>query len=247
MGTDYLSGKTALVTGAAFRIGRSIALTLAENKVNVIIHSLDEEKEGALETQEGCTQHGVKAWTVSADFSKIKSAEKLFIRLPKAVKKVDFLINSASTFNASTIKDISLPDLEKSLTVNAIAPLLLSRTFAAQTRTGVIINILDTRISGYDLKHTAYQLSKNMLSDLTCMMAREFAPKIRVNGIAPGNILPPPGKGEAYLDKLSGRNLLLRHGTVDDISDTVLFLLQNSFITGEIIFVDGGQNLKEAY
>jgi len=247
MSFDFFAGKTALVTGAAFRIGRAIALTLAENKVNVIIHHIDEEKQGALETQKGCTQYGVKAWTVASDFSKAKNAEKLFIRLPKAVKKVDFLINSASTFNFSTIKDISLPDLEKSLTVNAIAPLLISRAFAAQTRTGVIVNILDTRISGYDLKHTAYQLSKNMLSDLTCMMAREFAPRIRVNGVAPGNILPPPGKGEAYLDKQSSRNLLLRHGTVDDIAEAVLFLLSNRFITGEIIFVDGGQSLKEAY
>ncbi len=94
------------------------------------------------------------------------------------------------------------------------------------------------------MNHAAYQLSKNMLYNMTKMMAVEFAPQIRVNGIAPGLILPPKEKDEVYLKQQYRKNLFNCSGRLSDITDAVIFLLTNTFITGEVMFIDGGQNLK---
>jgi NAD(P)-dependent dehydrogenase (short-subunit alcohol dehydrogenase family) len=105
--------------------------------------------------------------------------------------------------------------------------------------------MLDSRIAGLDMSHVAYILSKRALAALTEMMAVEFAPGIAVNGVAPGLILPPPGKDEAYLDELAKGLPLKRHGNPGDIADAVMYLLRSDFVTGQVIFVDGGRRLLE--
>jgi len=128
--------------------------------------------------------------------------------------------------------------------VNALAPLLLSRSFAMGPNAEAIVNFLDTMTFDYDKQHIAYHLSKRMFHALTQMMALEFAPRIRVNAIAPGLVLPPEGKDAAYLERLKNSNPLQRVGSPEGITAAVLFLLRSGFITGQTLFVDGGRHLR---
>ena len=111
---------------------------------------------------------------------------------------------------------------------------------------GKIVNLLDSRIVGYDFPHAAYYLSKRLLAILTEMAALKFAPSISVNAVAPGLILPPPGKDQSYLQELSASVPLQRHGGPQDIVDALLYLLKSEFLTGQVIYVDGGRHLRES-
>lgn len=241
---NYLKGKTALVTGATRRIGRAVACALAESKVNVVIHHHTAEGKDVDDVVAHVQGLGVKSWGLQADLSNIDEVGSFFEKTRDMAGGIDFLINNASIFVPSTLSTLTMQELNHTLMINAIAPLKLSQHFAQQTQEGCIVNMLDSRIKQYDLNHAAYQLSKNMLYHITEMMAIECAPHIRVNGVAPGLILPPEDKDEAFLQKQIHRNLLQRSGKMSDITDAVLFLLSNTFITGEILFIDGGQNIK---
>ncbi len=150
-------------------------------------------------------------------------------------------------FLPDTLMDVGFGDVTRHLQVNAWAPFVLSRDFARLAERGKIINLLDTRITGYDRTHVAYVLSKRMLSVLTMMCALEFAPEFTVNAVAPGLILPPAGKDESYLDGLAKTVPLRKHGGPGDIADAVLYLLKSDFVTGQIIYVDGGRHLGEEH
>lgn len=156
---------------------------------------------------------------------------------------VDVLINSASLYTEERMGDLSPESLMTNVNLNALAPFLLSRAFAQQNREGSIVNFLDTRIDDYDENHVSYHLSKRMLFSITRMMAMEFAPKVRVNAVAPGLILPPEGKDDSYLQKLASTNPLNAHGGPADIVSTVLYLLRSPFVTGQVIYVDGGRHM----
>ena len=140
--------------------------------------------------------------------------------------------------------DFTQEELLANLQVNALSPLWLCRAFAAQQRAGAVVNFLDTRISDYDREHAAYHLSKRMLHALTKMLALELAPRIRVNAVAPGLILPPPGQDETYLRRHINTNPLRRIGTPEGVAAAALFLLRSAFVTGQVIYVDGGRHLK---
>ena len=239
-----LEGKTALVTGATKRIGRAIAHALTENHVNVIVHYCTAADNEVEETITSIKVPGVKIWKYHSDFSNIDNVDELFDKIQSTIGTVDFLINNASVFPSSTLTGLSIQELNQTLTINSIAPFRLSQHMANQKQEGCIINILDSRIRQYDMSHGAYQLGKNMLYHITEMMALEFAPNIRVNGIAPGLILPPKEKDEVYLKQQYNRNLFNRSGKLSDITDAVIFLLTNTFITGDVMFIDGGQSLK---
>lgn len=238
-----LSGKIALITGGAKRIGKAIAFALASNGTNIVIHYKSSEKEAENIAKE-IENLGVKAWIIKADLSISSEAENLIPNIRKETGDIHILINNASIFDKSKLIDFSTEVLMDNIRINALAPLLLSRSFAEQKIEGNIVNFLDTKIIEYDKEHTAYHLSKLMLFSMTKMMALEFAPLVRVNAIAPGLILPPPGQDISYLEKLSVTNPLKKFGSPDDITNAVLFLLSSDFITGQVIFVDGGYHLK---
>lgn len=239
-----LDGKTALVTGAAKRIGRGIALALADAGVNVVVHYRESVAEAdKLHTE--LVARGVKSWLLKADFDDTEAPRRLISGVIAAAGSLDFLVNSASLFLPSTIANMDFTSLMRHLQVNTWSPLVLSREFTHQVGRGKIINMLDSRISGHDRSHVAYILSKQALAVLTEMMAIEFAPGITVNGVAPGLILPPPGKDSDYLDDLAKGIPLKRHGDPGDIADAVLYLLRSDFVTGQVIFVDGGRRLME--
>ena len=240
---SWLTGKTALVTGAAKRIGRAAVLALAAQGVNVVVHYRTSSAEAEAVAAES-REIGVQSWTLSANLREPEAAESLIPRAIETSGPIQILINNASIFTPSHLTDFTLTDLADNVQIKAISPLLLARALAAQNIDGAIINFLDTRFTEYDTEHAAYHLSKRMLFTLTRMMALEFAPAIRVNAIAPGLILPPPGQDMAYLEKLKSTNPLHRIGSPRAITDTVLFLLKSEFITGQVIFVDGGYHMK---
>lgn len=239
-----LSGRTALVTGGAKRLGRAIAEALASEGADIVVHYRTSEDE-AREAGEQLRQVGVQAWTVQADLADAEQAQTLMGRSSElAGRAPDILVNSASIFTPSGVLDFDAVELERQLAVNTLAPLYLSRSFAESTSEGQIINMLDARMLEFDEEHAAYHLSKRALFTLTRMLALELAPDIRVNGIAPGLILPPPGEDEAYLEGLAHTVPLNRHGSADDIVRAVMFLVHSPFVTGQVIYVDGGRHMK---
>jgi len=238
-----LAGKTALVTGSARRLGRATVLALAEQGADVVVH-YHRSREAAEETAESVRQSGVRAWTVCADLSDSQQSQALLARAVERAGPIDFLVNNASIFEPGRLRTFSADDLARNVQVNALAPLDLARSFAAQDRAGAIVHFLDAKVVTYDTANVAYHLSKRMLFSLMRMMALEFAPAVRVNAVAPGAILPPPGKDEAHLRALASMNPLNRVGDPEAITDAVLFLLRSEFITGQVIFVDGGYHLR---
>jgi NAD(P)-dependent dehydrogenase (short-subunit alcohol dehydrogenase family) len=127
--------------------------------------------------------------------------------------------------------------------VNLKAPLLLMRDFGRAVESGQIINLLDTRIQSWRSTYLAYSVSKMALADLTRMAARELGPDIRVNGICPGLVLEPPGADAGYLERLASHIPLRRRGGVEDIVGAVLYLVEHEFVTGQLMYVDGGEQL----
>jgi len=240
---QILKGKVALITGASRRLGRALAIALAEEGVHVVAHDrrdLEAETAKVCDEVVGC---GAKSWKVSADLQHPEEYESLISRSLQVAGSLDILINNASLFLPSTLAEVSFGDVTKHMHVNAWAPFLLSREFLRLAGRGKIINILDTKISGYDNGHVAYILSKQMLASLTRYCALEFAPAITVNAVAPGLILPPEEKDDQYLEQLAQSIPLRRHGAPADISDAVIYLLKSDFVTGQTIYVDGGRHL----
>lgn len=238
-----LASRTALITGGAKRLGRATALALASEGADVVVHYRGSEAD-ARNTATEIEKAGRRAWTLQADLADAAQAEALIPRAIRMAGPIDILINNASIFPIDQVVDFSPADLAVNVQVHAMSPLQLGRAFAAQNRSGDIINFLDSRVTDYDREHASYHLSKRMLYTLTRLLAVEFAPQIKVNAVAPGLILPPPGKDEAYLEQLKTTNFLQRYGRAEDIAAAVVFLLNSDFITGQVIFVDGGRHLK---
>ncbi|MFP4172827.1 MAG: SDR family oxidoreductase [Candidatus Hydrogenedentota bacterium] len=238
-----LAGHTALITGGAKRLGRAVTEALAGAGADVCIHYRNSADEAA-ELAGRLRGQGRQAWTARCDLADSEDVAAFLPRVIKEAGAVDILINNASIFPESTLMDFTAEEFHENVSVNALAPVLLGRAFAKRAQAGHIINFLDTRIVSYDRTHAAYHLSKRTLFTLTRMMALEFAPAIRVNAIAPGLILPPEGKTEAYLEQYAHTNPMQTYGSPEDIADTVLFFLKTGFITGQIIYVDGGRHMK---
>jgi pteridine reductase len=243
MKTD-LQGKTALITGGGRRIGKAIALALAEAGANIVIHYPTSPDE-TVELHEALEKAGVKSWTIKADFEREEECKTLIHRALEITGSLDILINSASIFLPGSLMEVEFKDMLRHIQVNSWAPFVLTREFVRMSGQGKIINLLDTRIRGYDFAHVAYILSKNLLYHLTAMTALAFAPKVTVNGIAPGMILPPPGRDDKYLDQRTDTVPLKRHGAPDEIVKAVLYLATADFVTGQVIYVDGGRHLME--
>ena len=197
-----LEGRNALVTGAARRIGRAISLALAREGANVAVHYSGSKRE-AVELAAELEGLGAQTVALRADLSDPEELAGLVDRAREALGTIEILVNNASIFPSDTLETVDLEGIERNLEINAWAPLVLTRAFAAQCERGHVINLLDSRVAGFDRTHAAYILSKHVLSAITRATALELAPAIAVNGIAPGLILPPAGKDEEYVDRLA--------------------------------------------
>ena len=241
-----LRGRTALVTGAARRLGRATVLALAGQGCNVVVH-YGRSKQEAEALCEEIRPTGVSAWAVPCDLADPNEVELVFQRVVSQAGAIDILVNNASIFNEETLRQTTGQSMWENMQIHAVAPLILSRAMARQGRPGHIVNMLDTRVTVYDRQHASYHISKRVLLTLTRMLAVELAPDIAVNAVAPGLILPPEGQDESYLQNLSSTNPLRRHGDPSDVVEAILFLLRSRFITGQVIYVDGGYHIRGSY
>lgn len=238
-----LDRQRILVTGGGVRVGREISLALAQMGAELLIHYRT-SSDAAEETAERIRTEGGKADTVCGDLSKEKGALQV-MEQATADGPLQGLVNNAAVFNRSPLANSSRQTFLDEFGPNLFGPLELMRAFAAQTRQGVVINLLDRRIAAHDAGAVPYHLSKVALAEATRLAAIEFAPGIRVNGIAPGPILPPPGReGEEDYLKTHGGRTLLDHGcSPADIAAAAVYLFQAPAVTGQVIFIDAGQHL----
>ena len=234
--------KTALVTGGAKRIGAEIVKRLAELGYNIALHynsSIDNAKKIKREVELA----GIICKLFQCDFTEEGKVSTLIKEVKKEFPGLILLINNASIFIREKIINTENHIYNKIFNINFKAPFILSRDFSKNVNKGNIINIIDTKIAKNDFKYSAYTLSKKALADFTLMSAIEFAPGIRVNGIAPGLILPPAGETDEYLEKIAKNIPLKKKGEINDVINALEFLLNNEYITGQIIYVSGGQQL----
>ena len=240
-----LEGRTALVTGAGKRLGRAIAEALAARGASLVLHcrTSGEEAEGLVRA---LAASGTRAMVLRADLSDPPAAAALVERAAREAGPLDILVNNASVFGEETLEQLSAESVRRNVDVNALSPFYAARAFARQGRPGVMVNLLDTMIRDYDRKHLPYHLSKRMLFTLTRDMAVEYAPRVRVNAVAPGLVLPPEGADESYLRALEHTNPLHTHGAAEDVARAVLFLVESPFVTGQVVYVDGGRHLRGA-
>ncbi|MBO1350688.1 MAG: SDR family oxidoreductase [Hormoscilla sp. GUM202] len=232
----------ALVTGGVRRIGRAIAQELASLGYDLAIH-YHSSSASAERLRVQIQSQGRTCKIYQANLERDRDILNLLARVKADFQDLEVLVNNASIFEPATIKNTEMELFDRHLAVNLKAPFFLIRDFARFVGTGNIINIIDTRMSKNDYTYAAYTLAKKSLADLTSMAALELAPDIRVNGIAPGFILAPEGASQDYLDKLKQKLPMCQQGNVKQICQAMIYLLENDFVTGQLLFVDGGQHL----
>jgi NAD(P)-dependent dehydrogenase (short-subunit alcohol dehydrogenase family) len=238
-----LKNQTVLVTGGAVRMGRAIAHRLASAGAHIVIHYRHSEEEAEALRSELESRYPVRAFTVQADLSGQDACDQLIENAVKEAGSLNVLINNAAVFNKDRIPDVTEKKVMDELWPNLLSPLFLIRRFAGQPGAAKVVNMLDRRITSDDTSCVPYLLSKQGLHSLTRLAALEYAPRIAVNGVAPGAILPPPGEGKGYLKEHAGPVPLERECTETEIADAVAFLLENDALTGQVLFIDGGQHL----
>ncbi len=238
-----LKDRTILVTGGARRIGRAIVLAIAKAGGTVIIH-YRLSAQAAEQTKNDVRALGREAWTVSADLTKPGEIEQL-VQATARAGNLTGLVNNASVFERMSPTQTSLQEWEKHLAVNLTAPFLLCQAFSTLVpdgKKGNIVNVLDWRADRPGSDHFPYVVSKAALKAMTKALAVSLAPDITVNGLSLGAILPPdkePAKAGILDDVPAGR-----WGDLSEVQEAAVFLLSGpSYMTGEILQLDGGRHL----
>jgi pteridine reductase len=247
MTTIDLKGKIALVTGSARRLGKAIALDLARHGMNLVVHH-NRSPQDAEATAAEIRVLGVNAVVVQADQSRPADVTRMFDEIRQHYGRIDLLVNSAANFESGSILDITYEDWQRSLSVNLDGPFLCSQHAAKLMRStgigGVIINIADITAVRPAKGFPAHSVSKAGLLSLTEVLAKSLAPDIRVNAIIPGSILRDEGNSPEQWQAI-GECLPLGHtGDPSDISQAVIFLATQTFITGATLRIDGGDYLR---
>ncbi len=236
---------TALITGGARRIGRAIALALAQAGYGVALHANRSRKEAEALAGD-IASNGGRASVVLADLADDAAVRKL-VPAAAAFGPLTLLVNNASEFAEDEIATLEAAHFARTMAVNLGAPLLLAQGFAAQAPAGAvasIVNILDQRVLKPTPRFLSYTLSKSALHTATMTLAQALAPAVRVNGVAPGPTLPSP-RQSAELFAAQARALPLQRGpTPQDIAAAVVYLAGAKSVTGAVIAVDGGQHLS---
>jgi len=239
--------KTIFITGAAKRIGKEIALCFSEMGWNIIIHYNSSKNDAQVLADEINGANPDSAITVQGNLDVKEDVEKVINEVRDAFPTIDLLINNASTFYPTPIEDISEEHWDKLVGSNLKGPLFLIKGLKDQLKEskGSIINITDTNLSKGVANYSIYSAAKAGLESITKGLARELAPDIKVNAIAPGAMLEPPDVTwtEEQKSKVISSIPLNRMGSEKDISEAVKFLAKSSYITGQIVKVDGGRSL----
>ena len=238
--------KTALVTGAAKRIGRAIATALARAGYDIAVHygtSRDDAQAVAAELQ----SFGVRAVPVQADLGKVDQAARLMADARDALGPVTVLVNNASVFADDRVATVTAESWRTHIDTNLLAPILLAQAFAAQAdlpEGASIINLIDQRVLKPSPVFFSYGLSKAGLWHATRILAQDLAPRIRVNAIGPGPTLKSIHQTQADFDREARATLLQKPTSPEEVAATVLYLLNAPSVTGQMICVDSGQHLE---
>lgn len=244
-----LAEQVALVTGAAHRVGKAIALELARQGAHILVH-YGTSADAATETVREIKSLGVSAYAVQADLSQKSGVETVFAALSEHFGKLHILVNSASNFQQRTLLEVSLDEWQETLAINLTAPFLCTQAAAALMREndpsgGVIINILDKGALHPWPKYAHHSVSKAGLWMLTEVSAASLGPDIRVNAVIPGPVMKPAGSTmtDEEWAKVGHRTPLGRTGTPEDVACAVTYLAREDYISGAILPVNGGEHV----
>jgi pteridine reductase len=240
-----LSGKTALVTGAAVRVGRAIALRLAEAGADVALHYRGSARE-AEEAAARVRGLGRRAVVLQGDLALPEDCRRVVREALAGLAGLDLLVHSASTFHRASLEETDESLWDSAMNVNARAGYLLAREAAPalRARRGRVVLISDFLALDPAKNYLAHSVSKAAVEGLVRALAVELAPEVCVNGVAPGTVLPPEGTTAEEAERLARRVPLRRNGEPEDVAGTILFLCAGpSFLTGQVIRVDGGKSI----
>jgi NAD(P)-dependent dehydrogenase (short-subunit alcohol dehydrogenase family) len=241
--SESLKGQVALVTGAGKRLGRAVALRLAEEGADVVVHFRSSQGEAQKAVRE-IEKLGRRAVAIGADLSSVAETRRLVDEAGKQFGRLDILVNSAANFLPGSVVSTTEQIWDEALDTNLRAPFFCTQAAAPLLRRtrGVVINFADTGgLLGWP-GYIPHSVSKAGVVMLTRVLAKALAPEVRVNAIAPGTITMPgdPPEWEQEFIKLAP---LRRTGTPSDVTEAVLFLVRSKFITGQVLVVDGGRAL----
>ena len=234
-----------IITGGSTRIGAAIVKRLSGPNVEIVIH-YNNSKLSAEKLKKKLSKNKTKIYLIKGDLSKEKDVDKIVKFAKSKLKYFDCLVNNASIFENDKLENFTTNSWERHLRINLRAPALLSKEFAKNIRgkNNNIINIIDQRVFKLTPYFFSYTISKTGLYTLTKTSAMSLAPKIRVNGIAPGPTLKNKRQSEKHFKKQYMATPLKRQVDVEHICNAVDFFIKNKSITGQVISVDSGQSLN---
>jgi pteridine reductase len=234
----------ALVTGGGKRVGRAIALHLASMEFDVAIH-FHRSDAGARETMEKCRARGVRANWFGADLADPASAQMLVERVKASFGRIDALVNSAAVMLRTPLETVSAAQWDQIFAINLRAPFFLSLAVSrAMADGGAIVNIGDHLADETWSTLVPHGISKAGVVAMTRHLARQLAPAVRVNAVTPGAVLPPADWDDAARKRLADDTLLRRLGTPEDVAGAVGYLLRAPYVTGHVLVVDGGRQIR---
>lgn len=241
-----IAGRTAIVTGAAHRVGRGIALALAGEGADVFVHY---HRAGAMaeRTADDITRLGRRATVGSADLGSPDAAADIVAAAADTLGRATILVNSASGFPTDTFRDVTWATWQRTLDVTLSGPVFLTQAFAAalgEDDEAAVVNISDVKTTTPYRRHFSYTVAKGGVDTFTRAAALALAPRVRVNAVALGVVLPPQNEEAGYAERLAADLPLRRVGGVEPVGEAVISLIRNDFVTGEIIRVDGGAHLR---
>jgi NAD(P)-dependent dehydrogenase (short-subunit alcohol dehydrogenase family) len=240
--------RTVLVTGAARRLGREIALALASAGWQVAVH-YRESADDAAKTVDDCSKLApqLKFESIQADLSDESHVRALIPQVVQRFGSLDAVVNSASLFEHDSIETFGAAKLQSHMATNTVAPIVLAQALhehvVSRSATGAVVNLLDQKLWNPNPDFLSYTLSKAALEAANTMLAIALAPQVRVVGVAPGLTLPSPMLTQEKFEQLHRLSPLGRSSTPQDVASTVRFALENNSITGTTLLVDGGQHL----
>ena len=251
MARNELRERVALITGAAQRVGRIIALELAQQGVSIMLHYNSADPSQARATTQEIKSFGVDAHAAQADLSQADGVDKLMRAAAKRFDRLDIVINNASVFQMRDLLDVSLDDWDLTMAVNLRAPFLITQRAARIMDAnpipgGVIINICDAGVDGPWEKYPHHGISKSALWMLTQVSALSLGPEIRVNAIAPGPVMKTAGRDltDQEWAAIGRRSILRKTGKPEDVARAVAYLCQEDHITGALLHVNAGEHLR---
>lgn len=237
MGND----KAVLITGGARRIGAALAIFLAEQGYDIALHCHHSIKE-AQAVQQQVRAQGRSCEVFVLNLADTRKIPDFMVQVKAAMPQLSALVNNASVFERAELLQSDELLFDRQFDINLKAPVFLTQAFAGQFGRGCVVNMLDSHITKTHGSHFFYLMSKKSLEDFTVMAARQLGPKIRVNAVCPGVILPSEQEPEGYEEKLKATNPLRVLASMKEVCEAVHWLISNEAMTGQMVFVDGGRH-----